>query len=127
MLAWHGPVDGVKVEVIGAKIGERLLDLLLHRLWTLVDCRRPHLARDEQLRPRHAALCDAFTDGLLVRIELGAVEEAVAELKGGGDALPEVCTGEVDLEVKGLPRGSACVGSPCFGSSRGFVSYAINN
>lgn len=80
----NGPVDEVEVEVIKLELGERVIEGLLDVLWAVGVV--PQLGSDEQVLTLDAEFLDALVqtlgDLLLVLVDLGQVEVAVAGLQG---------------------------------------------
>ncbi len=50
MLAGHGPVDQIEVEVRGVEVRQRLVDLRADGCLAIVDLVRPHLCREQHNR-----------------------------------------------------------------------------
>ena len=106
VFAGDWPVDAVQVDVVGAEVGEGLLELRLDGLRTGMDRSGPALAGDEELGPWDAAIRNPLADRFLVRVKLCAVKEAVAELERSSYTVRRVDRVRLCLRARARTRSS---------------------
>jgi hypothetical protein len=87
------------------------------RVATLVERVGPHLRREEELLSRHSAGSDGLTDGGLVAVKLGAVQETIAQLQCRLDASGYSRALRRQLQLQLQLGAGAGAGRPCVMSS----------
>lgn len=100
-VAQRGPVNEIKVDVVGAELAETVLERTERGVVTVV--LETHLRRDEHVGPGYAAPGERRPDTRLVAVHRGGVDAAVPRFEGDVDGGGRLVIGHL-VDAQADPR-----------------------